>query len=180
MRILAYDTGITVFSVDELIPYAIVAAILCVVFPIGVYFSYCKRIKEFINRQTEYVFKGETRLKIFFGFMIIDFCAYSYVCFVEPNIFNWSYVTCITIALFVYFTTGIIVIGEYDMFIDGTIIRREDISLIKICYGYRNWTIMVIIMRDGKKIRKRAPGRTRKFLEKHLGDVRINNNVDFH
>ncbi len=176
---LAYDTGITVFRVEDLIPYAIAAAILCAIFPIGVYFSYCKRLKEFRNRQTEYVFQGETRLKIFFGFVVIMLCSYIYVCFVEPNIFNWIYVTIISIAFVVYFTTGVILIGEFDMFIDGTIIRRDDISMIKMYYGNKSWPFMSIIMKDGKIIRKRAPGRTRKFLTEHLDDVWVINNVDF-
>ncbi len=181
MRILAYDSGISLFTVDELIPYAVASLLLCIAYFIGVYFGYYRRIKEFIKMQAEYEFKGESRLTVFWGFLVVLLLADIYVCFIEPDIFHWIYVTIFSIAFVVYITTGIIIIGEFDMFIDGTIIKLDVISRIEMLYyGYRPRPVMVIIMRDGKKIRKRAPGRTRKFLEKHLGDVWIINNVDFH
>ncbi len=35
MRMLAYDSGITLFTIDELIPYAVASLLLCIAYFIG-------------------------------------------------------------------------------------------------------------------------------------------------
>lgn len=179
MRMLAYDSGITLFTIDELIPYAVASLLLCIAYFIGVYFGYYRRIKQFLKMQVEYKYQGETRLTVFWGFLVVLLLAYIYVCFIEPDIFHWIYVFIFSIIFVLYITTGIIIIGEFEMFIDGTIIKLDEISKIEMYYTPKMRPVMQIIKTDGKKIGKRAPGRTRKFLTGHLNDVWVINNVDF-